>query len=454
MAEKKTLSAIYFSHSWRSRDTDLNIRVWQELADYCELLVDVPEEVGPNPPYYINRIEELLRQSDLFICVLTEREGPAGDGRDDGALRCSAYSLFEVRLAERFDIPRLVLYERGTGFKSPRKPRPKEVYIAFNRGAGALPDERFWRRSVAPKIQAWLKWAINQNQPAADEQFSLAVSLLPPSDPDSGAVREELEESLKNAGYEQVAMDAAFRNNMELFQLLRVTGLAIMDLGSDDAVAKELNSVVHTLGIPAIRMMKSKHELPWLFRGHPGGYQQDIVAWQNPAELPKLIEPRANAMFGISHSLAGDNAFHYLESKRYSQEFVFISHTLKPPHRTLVERICDILGKHYIKPFEYHMANKAGTKWKDALNEQLQKTTHFVALLTEGYEVSTVCTYELDEILKRGEAVKILPFMAAGRTKPHPKLSEKLHHYLLKGEDVDADASMVAEQVMERLRAT
>lgn len=453
MVEKKALPAIYFSHSWRSRDTDLNIRVWQELADYCELLVDVPEEVGPNPPYYINRIEELLRQSDLFICVLTEREEPAGDGRDDGALRCSAYSLFEVRLAERLDIPRLVLYERGTGFRSPRKPRPKEAYIAFNRGADELPDDRFWRRSVATKIEAWLKWAINQHQPAPDEQFSLAVSLLPPSAPDSGTVSGQLEKVMKNAGYEQVALDAAFRSNMELFQLLRVTGLSIMDLGTDDAVAKELNSVVHTLGIPAIRMMRGKHELPWLFRGHPGGYQQDIVTWQDPAELTELIEPRAKAMFGISRSLTGDKAFHYLESKRYSQEFVFISHTLKPPHRTLVERIYDILGNRYVKPFEYHIVNEAGTDWKDALNEQLRKTTIFVALLTDGYEVSAVCTYELDEIMKRGEAVKILPFMAAGRTRPHPKLNH-LHHRLLKGEDVEADASMVAEQVMERLRAT
>ncbi|MHC4117454.1 MAG: toll/interleukin-1 receptor domain-containing protein [Planctomycetota bacterium] len=453
MAEKKALSATYFSHSWRSRDTDLNIRVWQELADYCELLVDVPEEVGPNPPYYINRIEELLRQSDLFICVLTDREEPAGDGQDDGALRCSAYSLFEIRLAERLDIPRLVLYERGTGFRSPRVSRPKEAYIAFNRGADELPDDRFWRRSVAPKIQEWLKRAIDHHEPAADEQFSLAVSLLPPGAPDSGAVRGHLEESLKNSGYEQVAVDAAFRTNMELFQLLRVTGLAIMDLGSDDAVAKQLNCVVHTLGIPAIRMMRGEHELPWLFRGHPGGYQQDIVTWQDPAELPELIEPRANAMFGISHSLKGDKAFHYLESKRYSQEFIFISHTLKPPHRTLVERLYDILGDHYVKPFEYHMVNKAGIDWKVALNQQLRKTTVFVALLTEGYEVSEVCTYELEEIMKRGKEVKILPFMAAGRTQPHPKLGG-LHHRLLKGEDVDTDASVVAEQVMEMLRAT
>ena len=63
--------AIYISHSWRPQDVDLNLWVWKELADQCELLVDVPEEPGAHPPYYINRIEELLRRTDLFLGVLT-----------------------------------------------------------------------------------------------------------------------------------------------------------------------------------------------------------------------------------------------------------------------------------------------------------------------------------------------------------------------------------------------
>jgi hypothetical protein len=57
--ESHSRFATYISHSWRSRDVDLNLRVWKELADDCELLVDVPEEPGAHPPYYINRIEEL-----------------------------------------------------------------------------------------------------------------------------------------------------------------------------------------------------------------------------------------------------------------------------------------------------------------------------------------------------------------------------------------------------------
>ncbi len=124
MLEDQTKFGVYFSHSWRPRDVDLNLWVWDGIADSCELLVDVPEESDGDPPYYINRIEELYRRSDLFLCVLTRRDARAGEGGGNGALHCSAYSLFESRLAERFGIPKLVLYERETGFRAPpRGPR-------------------------------------------------------------------------------------------------------------------------------------------------------------------------------------------------------------------------------------------------------------------------------------------------------------------------------------------
>ena len=83
------------------------------------------------------------------------------------------------------------------------------------------------------------------------------------------------------------------------------------------------------------------------------------------------------------------------------------------------------------------------------LDKQLGKTTHFVVLLTEGYELSPVCTYEIEEILKRTE-VKILPFMAGGRSVPHPKLGA-LHHRLLNATDTAGSAEVVVQQVMETL---
>ena len=84
------------------------------------------------------------------------------------------------------------------------------------------------------------------------------------------------------------------------------------------------------------------------------------------------------------------------------------------------------------------------------LNESLTKTTHFVALLSDGYEVSQTCTYEMDQILARGAQVTILPFMAGGRSIPHPRLGN-MHNTLLDGADVDRDAATVVEQVMTSL---
>src|SRR5215831_8746870 len=114
MADERRF-AVYFSHSWRPPDVELNLLVWKELADRCEILVDAPEVPGATPPYHINRIEELLRRADLFVAVLTHRDPQEGDFTPaDSHLHCSPYMLFEIRLAERSEIPRLILYERST----------------------------------------------------------------------------------------------------------------------------------------------------------------------------------------------------------------------------------------------------------------------------------------------------------------------------------------------------
>ncbi|MGC2110971.1 MAG: hypothetical protein WA655_15725, partial [Candidatus Korobacteraceae bacterium] len=143
--------AVYLSHSWRPQDVDLNVQVWTTLAAQCEILVDDPQESGANPPYYINRIEELLRRGDLFVSILTYREPKPGA---DAQLRCSPYMLFEIRLAGRAEIPRLILYERKTGFRPPRNVRPWEAHVPFDRSPdGRLIEQRQWATVIESKLQ-------------------------------------------------------------------------------------------------------------------------------------------------------------------------------------------------------------------------------------------------------------------------------------------------------------
>jgi hypothetical protein len=446
--------ATYCSHSWRPRDVDLNLQVWGELASDCELLVDVPEELGANPPYYINRIEELLRRSDLFLGILVEREPPKDGGTgQDANLRCSPYALFEIRLAERADMPRLIIYERSSGFRPPRNLRPWEMYVPFDRWMkDRLPEQGQWAKVVRPKIQQWKEWARGHRLPMSYELSTRAAMIG--GVPLSGPAIDVVEGLLRNNGYEPVRCDIDRQRSSEVFRVLREAGLVVTDFSGLDGGLAQLYGAVHSLGLPSVRMIQSfaglEIELPWILRGDPGGYQNDIVTWQVPVDLPGQVEPRIKAMSRLSRALRDGEATDYLQSKRYSQFFVFISHSLKGPDRVLVEEIYQLLKQRQVTPFEYHEVNVAGTDWRQALNDSLAKTTHFIPLLDPDYEKSPTCTYELEEILKRGNQVRILPFMIAGRDRPNPKLVN-LHNRLLSGKDVPAEAGEVVREVISAL---
>jgi hypothetical protein len=446
--------AIYISHSWRPRDVELNLQIWQELADDCELLVDVPEQPGARPPYYINRIEELLRRTDLFLGILTYRpEDVAEFANQDAHLKCSPYSLFEIRLAERADIPRLILFERSTGFRPPRTLRAWESYIPFDRGIRErLPEQRQWLTVIQPKIQQWKTWASDHRKPTGYEQSTYAAVVgLSEGDQSFDIVQG----CVRDSGYEPVLCEPRRLRSSEAIRVLREAGLVLAEFSVQDLRVQQLYAAAHALGLPAIRMLhanSSEIELPWILKGDPGGYHHDIVAWNNPAELPAILNPHISAMFRLSPALRDEEGTDYLQSKRYSQFFVFISHTLKPPNRALVEHVYSLLKERHITPFEYHEVNTAGVDWRQSLNESLQKTTHFVALLSPDYEVSPTCTYELETILARGSKVSILPFMVNGRSIPNPKLAQ-MHNTLLANPDPLVDAQIVVNQVTFALDA-
>ena len=446
--------AVYLSHSWRPRDVDLNLQVWEQLSSDCELLVDRPEQPGANPPYFINRIEELFRRTDFFVSVLTYRDpekAPSEPG--DAQLRCSPYSLFEVRLAERADMPRLILYERTTGFRQPQRSRPGETYVPFDRGmSDRMPEQRQWDTVVRPKIEDWLDWARRNRAPVSYEQSMCALMLAASeTEREIGPI---VEDALGRSGYERIRIDRNRQSSREVFRQVREAGLIVADFGSGEPAGPELYAAAHALGLPTIRLRSESlaaEPLPWILRGDPGGYQHDVVQWSKPEDLPEQIEPRIGSMFRLSEALRGERGSEYLQSKRYSQFLVFLSHTLKPPHRQIVEDVFKLLEKKHVKPFEYHRVNTAGIDWKTALDQALKDTTHFVVLLSPEYEQSEVCTQEMDTILARGNAVTILPFMLGGRSRPNPKLGG-MHNVLLPDDTREA-AQIIVDQTMASLDA-
>jgi hypothetical protein len=430
---------VYLSHSWRPRDVDLNLWVWDRLAERCNLLVDRPDSQDEHPPYYVTRLEEILRRSDIFVSILTFRPNSSSTSlRGDYALRCSPASLFEIRLAERARRPRLVLYERATGFRRPPDNWDGAKYIPFDRGAQSLPE---LLDVIKRDIANWLNWVEESKRPRFPEVQDRAVILLPKT-VDSPMV-DQLKGALQDAQFATVdRIEFVTQTDAELIERMLNAGLLVADVTSDGT--RELYTIAHALFVPAIRLAPGKDvQLPWILNGHPGGYQQDIVFLSGEPTWAAEVTARAAAIFRVTQPLGFDEGCKYIRSRRYKGVFVFLSHNLRPGRRKLLDLLIQKLGNEQIDFFEYYRDNEAGIEWQPELNQALEKATLFTALLADGYEDSPVSIKEWAYASERH--IPILPFLVDGRTT-RTNLT-RLHNQTLDSPEPTVNAEIVFDRI-------
>jgi len=446
--------AVYFSHSWDPEHVDLNLFIWEQIHERCKLLIDLPDEKSPHPPYYINRIEELLCRSDLFIAVLPYREPKPDTPPEELRTQCSAGALFEIRLAERANLPRLVLYDVRTHFKRPQNPPKHAVYIRrqFDEVKATLPSGE---EALKTEIQDWLTRAGKQIQPKSSDRPIEAYILLPRALPDREAIFDRICDALTSAGFDEpIDLDGAFHSDAELFQILSRGGLLVADVS--DGEQFPAYCIAHALFVPAVRLWPSQAEfsaadLPSLLRGHPGGYQHDLVRWSAPEDLTAAIKAHAAAMFAVARPVADHDEGRLLfEKRRYTENHsVFLSHNFPQDSRQMIDEILCGFRNVSIHCWEYLDANRAGENWRERMDGELKNATHFAIMLSPDYEQKEACVAEIDWALEH--KVPIIPFLVGGRTNPHVKLRAD-HHQPLRGTPSE-NATAVVERVRDILRA-
>jgi len=452
--------SVYFSHSWRPQDVDLNQAAWDAMCPDCNLLVD--EDTVAEPPYFVNRIEQYIRRSDLFVAILTFRDKPServkpyaamAGSSPDSKVRCSEASLFEVRLAERARKPRLVLYDPRTRFL-PGSPNSSQVkYIPFD------PLDVINRRSTyaADGIREWLQELRKERvEPRIMKPNQTALLLLAPS-PDGAELASRLGSALADEGYIEVKEVLSTWTDAQVVVTLFSSSLLVADVA--EAAVWDLYAMAHALFVPTIRLARSAaaspdRDLPWLLRGHPYGYQADLVRWTSLDDLTKAVADRAVAMRDtrtlISDSRIGRD---FLERRRFPQRHrVFISHSLKGTDRPAVDAIIDALKARSISCWEYLEENRSGDLWQDKMKEELQQATHAVIILSEGYNSSTPCDDELSFLVQKN--VILLPFYYGERLVQNPKIDRlKVHVERLKAIPAEAGAQ-VAFGILNKLTQT
>jgi hypothetical protein len=448
---EKPRYSVYFSHSWRPEHVDLNQMVWKEIAADCNLLVD--EDKTPEPPYFINRIEEYIRRSDLFLSLLTYRKDPEVSTRADAMkevdqrdmdVRCSTAGLFEVRLAERARKPRLILYDRRTRFEPGSENSRHVCYQMFEETDIRERDAHYIQR----KVREWLENIREEMTPRSYEPNRSALVLLSPG-PDREQIFRAVRQALRDADYTNVLDLQSVVTDVQILNRLFASSLLVADIGQSSIW--DIYAMAHALFVPTIRVLRcgdgsSSPCLPWLLRGHPKGYQEDVIEWTDLTALTAAVEKRAMAMRDTRTMITDyETGRRILERRRYSEPHrIFISHNLKGPDRACVDAIVAQFGRSSISAWEYYSSNRSAEIWRTRMRDELKDATHALIILAEKYEVSEACDAELMVLLER--KIPLFPFFYGSRRDYNPKLKE-LHH-----DTLSADPAEAAQQVLSRFK--
>jgi TIR domain len=434
----------YFSHSWSPQHVELNALVWDILHKDCVLFVDF--EGDKEGTYYVNRLEELIRKSDVFVSVLPFRQVTARPITEspDYRINCSPFSLFEIRLAERARKPRWIIYDDNTGLNPLPSTSELVVYTPIDA------DEELGRggRSIRGEGERWLRRVKNKLTADKMGRSRRAAILTDEHGAEQKPIDDAITRALSEAGYLQVQKIEPSHTDADVIHILQASGLIIAEVGSPTLA--EIYGMAHALFVPAIRFLMTDNigvSLPRLLSGHPGGYQHDLIATTDVAALESEIKKRAIAMRDKRRPIEGLEAGNaYLRQKLYRDHRVFISHNLKPKDAPLIAYIFDKLKNLGVNAWEYRHANRAGEVWKDVLTIALEEATDVVFIFDENFELSPICAEELTFFTKKQLAPNaVMPFLWGNRTKPSPSL-QHMHH-----ERLPSDHSAAGDILVSRL---
>lgn len=452
--------AAYFSHSWKTH-LPLNLSIWERLSGNCHLLLDRPIQqiFELKPPYFINRLESLLGRADIFVACLPMAEAPTPDEAARGGdwrLRCSPYILFEIRIAERADRPRFIMYDPRTGFEPPRNPGPHARYVPgrldeisgrLNEG-GAVID--------LAAIDDWLNWVARVVSPSAERDLFRAAYLLGGR---HAGLEERIGNAVRQAGFDKpVDLADCYRNDAELVETLRMLRLLVVDVSDPEVLP--LYQMAHALLVPCIRLHASPTDstdahLPAVLRGHRAGYQKDLLGVADGDPFVEAVRERAYSVVEDASPIVGKDPGRYqLQQRGYKKHLVFISHNLKGDGRPFVEGLCTRLRELGIDFWEYEHRNLAGEDWRSNLDNALLRMTHFVALETPTYDQSEMCVKEMKTARDReakGE-VEIRAFRVAERGSPVVELRNENRTHQPLPSSPDGAARLITDNLLNSIR--
>lgn len=405
MPKSKEPIPVYFSHSYRLEDRELNQFFW-ELFFQTGFHFTVDPKSGV---FSISYLELMMEQSACFAAVVTERPQQAN-------YRCSPYILFEYGLSVQARKPALVFVERGVSASYFNNADT----CFFNRQKGRLEaDKGNFIKKIAALQQKSAAYRNSDIRPRGEVGLILSGSQT--SKNIYSTVLPALTLLLKEAGYGTENVDLDFENSLTFS--LKLDRFDFVILSVDPEVNPPwIYPFIHGRFIPSIKLFHlsasaAVENLPLLLSRHliqgVNTVEDSILFWRTENELLDKFKTQLNK-FDLARTELDtlEKGNRYFKSIGRKPLYVFISNANDSNDFSAV--LSEGLNVENINHFQYKFQNNIpqGEEWKEKLESEVKKSKLFIALITNEYLNSKWCQLEFNLALglkERGE-ISILPY--------------------------------------------
>jgi nucleoside phosphorylase len=406
---------VYFSHSYRYEDRELNEFFWELFWEAGFTFSIDPKSTVMSHPY----LQALIKRSPGFAAAITYR--------DEQEIGCSPFMLYEYGIALLARKPKLIFVEKGLTEKYFPKGDGDVHRFDRNHLEGDRKDFTEYIREFKKRSQPYRRLGTESGG-----RFGILLDSTHPAYPPSliekivALIDKKFDPHVARLGDEDGVQVAV---NFDQYDFV------ILDV-SPGILPDWVHPYVHGRLIPSIRLFHTTEdrpaELPQFVQSQfMRGVALDdepVVFWREPEQLIAKLEAHLKKIQSLNQPVGGRSDFaNYDAGLRYFRSAgrrrklrIFLSNARDA--NTLARPLTRELKSHGIDAFQYKEANsiKLGTQWKPGLEAEVRKSELVLLLLSTKYPESRPSQKEMEIALQkanRGEAT-VIPYLL------HPNVRE------------------------------
>jgi hypothetical protein len=393
-----SLKPVYFSHSYRREDRDVNDYFWQAFCNAGFSFTVDPGSTSLNTTL----LELMMARSVGFVAAVTFRP-------DEQQYQCSPFIVYEHGLAMQIHRPRMVL-------------RDKRVPQHHFNAQGTIQVE--FDVAVLDRCAKELHRQLDEFRSLTSSRFldrpyrraRVGVALAQTAEADVPGDKGRyalLEKLLADSGNKTVDLTVIADDSFDLAQEADTCDFVIIDI--DNRQTAGIANFLAGRGIPLLKLARrsSAAALPGRLIGSAplrrAAAAADLVTYWNDAQdfESKVREKIFRATTDRTELIDFTIGHRYFRKLGREAQPVFISNA--SPVDDLAEDLTKALYLENISFFHYRFNNEIGSgqRWAEKLDEMVKASKIFVPLIDNHYWTSEYCRKEYDTAVRSAEQGQI-----------------------------------------------